>query len=81
MEADKLKATLVRRLKKFDWVTHADRLEIGEKLGVSRQTIDNYIKGKVSKLSFAEKLIKILGKVPEARKRRTKPPTLSQSMD
>ena len=57
MESTKLKNSLTKRLTKYAWVTHADRLQIAAEMNVSRPTIDNYIKGTVSKLEFAEKLL------------------------
>ena len=75
MEAEKLKASLVRKLKKFDWVPHADRVEVALNMQVSRPTIDNYINGKVGDMIFAERLIAALSKVSKIKKRKTKAPT------
>jgi hypothetical protein len=63
MESVKLKASLIKRLAKFSWVRHAQRLAISKEFSKSRPTIDNYINGDVANLEFAEKLIKRLEKV------------------
>jgi predicted XRE-type DNA-binding protein len=68
MEAAKLKKSLKVKLVKFIWVTHPQRRTIANLLNVSRPTIDNYINGKVCKLEFAERLLKVLNKVQKPQK-------------
>lgn len=68
MEAVKLKLSLTKQLAKFSWVSYPDRLALASKLNKSRPTIDNYIKGKVANLVFAETLIRNLSKIPKPKK-------------
>lgn len=68
MEATKLKASLVKKLSKFSWVSYSDRLSIASKLMKTRPTIDNYINGKIGSMEFAEKLLHVLNKLPKPKK-------------
>ena len=68
MEASKLKKSLTKQLTSYKWVTHPQRREVSDLLCVSRPTIDNYINGKLGKLEFAEKLLKVLRKIQKPKK-------------
>lgn len=68
MEAAKLKKSLTKQIMSFKWVTHPQRVEVAKLLNKSRPTIDNYIKGLVCNLEFAEKLLKVLSKIEKPKK-------------
>ncbi len=70
MNAKQLLKKIKKELASFSWIKQPERVITAEKLDVSRTTIDNYIKGQVADMIFAEELIKELGKVPKPKNKR-----------